>query len=240
MHAFLSKSLRSDRRVWIWTSAVVFLILGFIDPDGRGTGKTDFPPLFFAIVDMLRPSHWFGDASDAGPFLVLRVVFELMFLGIYLVAVAFVSGFVGWLLQFVLTPLLPVRAQDADAVTVVQPLSDSGSFRIGGVRMALAAYGAGATIFGAVVSGLSGIQFWCVWFAYDRVHRATTGFHTWSSFHSLFLLLLVCALNAAGSAVLARRITSPTTTARLVAIVILGIQLSTLALSVNIFGLRIF
>ena len=218
----------------------MFIILGFVDPDGRGTGKTD-PPLFFAIAEMLRPSHWFGDSSGAGPFLVLRVGFELMFVGVFVVAVAFVSGFVGWLLQFLLAPLLPLRTrQDVEVLTVNQPASDSGSSGIVGVRMVLAAYGAGATVLGAVVSGLSGIQFWFAWFAYDQVHRATTGYHTWSSFHSLFLLLLVCVLNAAGSALLAGRITSPTASVRLVGIVILGIQLSTLALSVSIFGLQMF
>lgn len=236
MHAVLSKKLRSDRRVWIWTSALVFIVLGFVDPDGKGTGKMDLPPLFFAIGEILRSSHWFGDSTGVG---ALYVFHELFFIGIFVAAVAFISGLVGWLLQFLLTPLLPLRAdQDLGAVVVIKPPSDSGSSRNAVVLMVLAAYGVGATVFGAGISGLSGIQFWCVWFAYDQAHRAATGFHTWSSSHSLFLLLIVCLLNAVGSALLARRITSPKASVRLVGIVILGIQFSTLALPAGTLGLE--
>ncbi len=241
MHPVLSKPLRSDRRVWLLASAVVFVILGFVDPDGRGPSELDLSPLFSTVVAMFRPSHWLGGPSGIGPPLLLRACFELLFLLLFFLAVAGASAFLGWMLQFLLTPLLPLQAQgNLDEGAVLPPPIASMSSRIGIVRVLLAGYGAGAAVFGAVVSGMNGIQFWCIWSVYDQAHRALTGFHTWSSFHDLILLSLVCYLNAAGSALLASRLTSPRLNVRLTALAILGIQLATLALSVEIFGLRTF
>jgi hypothetical protein len=155
--------------------------------------------------------------------------------------VAFVSAVLGWLLQFLVAPLIPFRTQaGVGSGVVLQPPYRSGSAQIGMVRMVLAAYGGGAATFGAVVSGLNGVQFWCLWFVYDQAHRALTGFHSWSSLHSMLVFLVVCCLNAAGSAFLARKISSPVLRVRLGALAILGLQLATLILAADIFGLRTF
>jgi hypothetical protein len=238
MHWFLSKDLRSDRRLWISTSVAVFIILGFTDFDGKGTANSDLPPLFFALVEMLRPSHWLRDAPGNDSLLLVRVLSELLLVGFLLVAVLFVSACVGWLLQFLLLPLLPPRAIRR---TVVFPMPETSVWpRIGIIRLVLAAYGAAAAVFGAIVSGLSGLQFWLLWFLYDHTHQALTGSHTWSSFHSVLLLLTACCLNAVLSSLLARRINSAELSVRLTALMLLVLQMATLALSSNILDLQMF
>ncbi|HZL42575.1 MAG TPA: hypothetical protein VFD66_04790 [Verrucomicrobiae bacterium] len=112
--------------------------------------------------------------------------------------------------------------------------------RIGIIRLILAAYGAAAAVLGAMLSGLSGLQFWLLWFIYDHTHRALTGSHTWSSFHSVLLLLTACCLNAVLSSLLARRINSAELSVRVTALILLGLQMGTLALSSNILGLQMF
>jgi hypothetical protein len=236
MRTFAFNELKSDRRVWFRTSVVLFVLLGFVDPDGKGTGKTNLDSFFPSAFDMLWPSHWIS-----GPEAVEVLSFSMAFLAIYLVVVAFISAMVGWLLQFVIVPLLPVhRRGDLNCGTVVRPPRHQTPWLVGDVSLGLGAFGIGTTVFGAVLTGLNGIQFWSIWFVWDQIDHALTGSHGWSSFNSILLLLIICLLNMIVSTLLARGINSPIMKVRLKAMAVLAVQLATVTISAETFGLQGF
>jgi len=236
----LAKPLRSDRRVWFWTSTVVFVILGFIDPDGRGMGKTDLPSYFQLVSTIAQPSHWFREFQPSDPSWLRMAASAIVFIGIYTGALGFVSACAGWLLHFMVTPLLRHSARPDSPALLTQSGNGAVVTAQPAVQLLLAAYGGGAAVFGAALTGLNGLQFWGVWFIYDQINHAQTGAHSWSTFHSLVLLVVICFLNTIFSTVLACRISSPHLKVRLPALLALGFQLATLAISARTFGLEAF
>ena len=241
MSSFLDRKIHTNRRAWIWTSLFVFVVLGLIDPDGHGLGKVDFPSLLVGL-SQVPLAFWRACGDAPGLAIVAELVVVLAFLSLVVIAYASVALVLGWVLHFPLMLVVQsLRRESAVEEASPKPSeTDAAARRIisSGVRMTFAAAGAGIAIFAAFATQFNGLQFWFLKWLYDTIHHAATGYcYSWDSLvYDLMILHILCTLNALFAAAMARPVLSGVQRTRVLAIVALGIQVSTLLISTGLWG----
>ncbi len=160
----------------------------------------------------------------------------MVYLGLYTAAVLFLSGLLGWLMHFGITPFITSkRTLNKSAMAQSCPRKF-----IGDRNPATAIFwGILATIFAALLTGFKGLQFWAVWFCHDKISAAYTGSHSWSTFHFAVVLFLVSGTNAAAAALLSKYLFAEKRSLRLRAITVAGVLLASLLISAENFGLHV-
>jgi hypothetical protein len=217
MWAILNRRIVTERRIWFWASTGAFIVLGLIDPDGYGDGKSNWPSLFggFArvVVAVWRTPWYLGLDIDSLTFMVLLVA-----------AFFFAAALIGWFLHVPVCMVWRLVRMNRDCAPSARTVVGQRPSRV-----VFAFAGAVATAFAGILTFFNGLQFW-IWF---WLYEAAVGENNWEAryFQIPVVMTLACLFNAGVTHSLHSLLTSAMRTKRLLGLVLLGGQMATLLVS---------